>query len=163
MLSAICAVASNNVIGGNNTLLWRLPEDLKRFKELTMGKTMVMGRKTFESLPGVLPGRTHIIITKDTDYNPNHERVKVIHSLDEIINNFRDNDVEMFIVGGGEIYKQLLPYCDKLYLTKVLKDFEGDTCFPEIDMMDWFIAFESETFTDEKSNLQYKYIDLNRK
>lgn len=163
MISAICAIAQNNIIGGNNKLLWHLSEDLKRFKSITMDKTIIMGRKTFESLPGILPGRTHVVITRDKDFNPQHERVKVIHSIDEIIHEYRDNSVEVFIVGGGEIYNQFLPYCDKLYLTKILKDFEGDTKFPEIDMMDWFVDFESEIQTDSKSNLQYQYINLSRK
>lgn len=163
MLSLIVAVAKNNVIGGNNKLLWHISDDLKRFKAITMNKTIIMGRKTFESLPGILPGRTHIVVTRDKNFNPQHERVKVIHSIDEIIHEYRDNSVEVLIIGGGEIYKQFLPYCDKLYLTKVLKDYEGDTKFPEIDMMDWFIDYESEILTDEKSGLQYKYLDLDRK
>lgn len=163
MISAICAIAKNNVIGRDNKLLWHISDDLKRFKAITMNKTIIMGRKTFESLPGILPGRTHIVITRDKEFNPNDERVKVIHNIDEIIKEYRDNSTEVLIIGGGEIYKQFLPYCDKLYLTKVLKDFEGDTKFPEIDMMDWFIDFESDIKFDEKSNLEFQYIDLNRK
>lgn len=163
MISIIVATAENNVIGGDNKLLWHISEDLKRFKSITMGKTLVMGRKTFESLPGVLPGRKHIVITRDKEFNPQHEQVEVIHSIDEIITKYRDNSVEVLIIGGGEIYKQLLPYADKLYLTKVFKSFEGDTLFPEVNEMDWFVDFESEVITDEKSNIQYQFIDYTRK
>lgn len=163
MISIIVATAENNVIGGDNKLLWHISEDLKRFKSITMGKTLVMGRKTFESLPGVLPGRKHIVITRDKEFNPQHEQVEVIHSIDEIINKYRDNSVEVLIIGGGEIYKQLLPYTDKLYLTKVFKSFEGDTLFPEVNEMDWFVDFESEVITDEKSNIKYQFIDYTRK
>lgn len=163
MISIIVATAENNVIGGDNKLLWHISEDLKRFKAITMGKTLIMGRKTFESLPGVLPGRKHIVITRDKEFNPQHEQVEVIHSIDEIINKYRDNSVEVLIIGGGEIYKQLLPYADKLYLTKVFKSFEGDTLFPEVNEMDWFVDFESEVITDEKSNIKYQFIDYTRK
>lgn len=163
MISIIVATAENNVIGGDNKLLWHISEDLKRFKSITMGKTLVMGRKTFESLPGVLPGRKHIVITRDKEFNPQHEQVEVIHSIDEIITKYRDNSVEVLIIGGGEIYKQLLPYADKLYLTKVFKSFEGDTLFPEVNEMDWFVDFESEVITDEKSNIKYQFIDYTRK
>lgn len=163
MISIIVATAENNIIGGDNKLLWHISEDLKRFKSITMGKTLVMGRKTFESLPGVLPGRKHIVITRDKEFNPQHEQVEVIHSIDEIINKYRDNSVEVLIIGGGEIYKQLLPYADKLYLTKVFKSFEGDTLFPEVNEMDWFVDFESEVITDEKSNIKYQFIDYTRK
>lgn len=162
MLSIIVAVAENNVIGGDNKLLWHIPDDLKRFKQITSGNTIVMGRKTFESLPGVLPNRKHIIITRDKNYTVDNSSVEVIHNIDDIINNFKNSPVELFIIGGGEIYNQFINSVDKIYLTKVLKNFKGDTTFPEIDYDEWDITFESEIFTDEKSNLKYQFINLEK-
>ena len=103
MLSIIVAVAENNIIGGDNKLLWHIPEDLKRFKEITSGNTIVMGRKTFESLPGVLPNRKHVIITRDKNYTVDNENVEVIHSLSEVINKYKNSHETAFIIGGGEI------------------------------------------------------------
>lgn len=160
MLSMIVAVAQNNVIGGDNKLLWHISNDLKRFKEITSGHTMIMGRKTFESLPGVLPNRHHIIITKDKSYTVDNQSVEVIHTLEEIIHRFSSPSEEAFIIGGGEIYKQFIHSVDKIYLTKVLKDFEGDTKFPTINLNEWVTSFESETFTDPKSMIKYQFIDL---
>ena len=150
MLSIIVAVAENNVIGGDNTLLWHIPEDLKRFKAITSGNTIVMGRKTFESLPGVLPNRKHVIITRD-------------NSLSKVINKYKNSSETAFIIGGGEIYAQLIHNVDKLFLTKVFKSFDGDTSFPQIDSEEFSVDFESEIFTCEKSGLKYQFVDLVRK
>lgn len=162
MLSIIVAKAKNNVIGGNNKLLWHISDDLKRFKQITSGSTIIMGRKTFESLPGVLPNRKHIILTNSVDYSVDSQNVEVIHNLSDIINLWKNSEEEVFVIGGGEIYKSLLPHCNKLYLTIVDKDFDGDTFFPEISLDQWKIEFESEDKIDEKSNLKYKFIDLIR-
>lgn len=162
MISLIVATAQNNVIGGYNKLLWHISEDLKRFKQITSGNTIIMGRKTFESLPGVLPNRKHIIITRDETYTVNNPTVEVIHNINDIINSFKNSPVEVFIIGGGEIYNQFINSVDKIYLTKVLKDFEGDTTFPEIDPKEWTTTFESEVFTDPKSNINYQFINLER-
>ena len=133
MLSIIVAVAENNVIGGDNKLLWHIPEDLKRFKAITSGNTIIMGRKTFESLPGVLPNRKHLVITRDENYSVDNANVEVIHSV------------------------------DKIFLTKVYKSFHGDTTFPQIDFNEFNIEFKSEIYTCEKSGLKYQFIDLIRK
>lgn len=162
MISLIVAIAQNNVIGGDNKLLWHISDDLKRFKKITSGNTIVMGRKTFESLPGVLPNRKHIILTRDKNYTVDNPYVEVIHNINDIINNFKNSPVEVFIIGGGEIYNQFINYADKIYLTKVFKNFEGDTTFPEIDYNNWNITFESEIFTDEKSNINYQFINLEK-
>lgn len=162
MISLIVAIAQNNVIGGDNKLLWHISDDLKRFKKITSGNTIVMGRKTFESLPGVLPNRKHIILTRDKNYTVDNPSVEVIHNINDIINNFKNSPVEVFIIGGGEIYNQFINYADKIYLTKVFKNFEGDTTFPEIDYNNWNITFESEIFTDEKSNINYQFINLEK-
>lgn len=162
MISLIVAIAQNNVIGGDNKLLWHISDDLKRFKKITSGNTIVMGRKTFESLPGVLPNRKHIILTRDKNYTVDNPYVEVIHNINDIINNFKNSPVEVFIIGGGEIYNQFINYADKIYLTKVFKNFEGDTTFPEIDYNNWNITFDSEIFTDEKSNINYQFINLEK-
>lgn len=152
MLSIIVAIAKNNVIGNDNKLIWHISEDLKRFKEITSGKTIVMGRKTFESLPGVLPNRKHIILTRDKNFKVNSECVEIIYDFDELLNKYKNSDDEVFIIGGGEIYKQLLPYSNKLYLTKINKDFDGDTYFPQINYNDFKIDYESDVITDEKAD-----------
>ena len=162
MISLIVAIAQNNVIGGDNKLLWHISDDLKRFKKITSGNTIVMGRKTFESLPEVLPNRKHIILTRDKNYTVDNPSVEVIHNINDIINNFKNSPVEVFIIGGGEIYNQFINYADKIYLTKVFKNFEGDTTFPEIDYNNWNITFDSEIFTDEKSNINYQFINLEK-
>ncbi|CUO78932.1 dihydrofolate reductase [Clostridium disporicum] len=162
MISLIVAIAQNNVIGGDNKLLWHISDDLKRFKKITSGNTIVMGRKTFESLPRVLPNRKHIILTRDKNYTVDNPSVEVIHNINDIINNFKNSPVEVFIIGGGEIYNQFINSVDKIYLTKVFKNFEGDTTFPEIDYNNWNITFESEIFTDEKSNINYQFINLEK-
>lgn len=163
MLSIIVAVASNGVIGGNNDLLWRVPEDLKRFKKLTQGHTIVMGRKTFDSLPGVLPNRNHVILTRDENYSVDSPFVSVVHSIDELIAEYGDNKKEIFVIGGGEIYKQLLPHANKFYLTKILKDFEGDTFFPQYDENEWEVIHTSEEYVNERDDLGYKFVNMVRK
>lgn len=163
MLSIIVAIAENNIIGGDNKLLWHIPEDLKRFKAITSGNTIIMGRKTFESLPGVLPNRKHVIITRDENYSVDNENVEVIHSLSEVINKYKNSSEPAFIIGGGEIYKQLIHNVDNLLLTKVFKSFDGDTIFPQIDLNEFAVDFESEILTCEKNGLQYQFIDLVRK
>ena len=163
MLSIIVATASNNAIGKDNNLLWHISEDLKRFKEITSGHKILMGRKTFESLPGILPNRPHIVLTRDTNFKVDSDKVTVLHDLDEVINNYKDSDEEVFIIGGGEIYNLLMPYAKKLYLTKVKKEFDADTYFPQIDLNEWEVIHKSDDKTDEKSELIFEFIDLIRK
>ena len=121
-------MSKNRVIGDSNTLIWHLPEDLKRFKQLTTGNAIVMGRKTYESIGRPLPNRRNIIITRDKDYSV--EGCEVVNSLEEA---FLITGSDCFVIGGGEIYKQSLSYSEKIYLTLIDKDFEGDTEFPEIN------------------------------
>lgn len=162
MLSIIVAKASNDVIGGDNKLLWHISEDLKRFKEITSGHTIIMGRKTFESLPKVLPNRHHIVITRDKNFKVDSESVTIINDISDVISKFKDTEEEVFIIGGGEIYKTLIPYTKKLYLTRVYKDFEGDTSFPVINYDEWKIVNKSEIKVNEKDNLNYDFIDLEK-
>lgn len=163
MLSIIVAKASNDVIGGDNKLLWHISDDLKRFKEITSGHTIVMGRKTFESLPKVLPNRHHIVITRDKNFKVDSPSVEVINDINTIINMYKDSSEEIFIIGGGEIYKSLLPNTKKLYLTRIYKDFDGDTIFPNINYDDWSIEYESEILINESNNLKFDFINLIKK
>lgn len=163
MLSISVAVCNNNIIGGDNKLLWHIPDDLKRFKENTMGKTMIMGRKTFESLPGILPGRTHVVLTRDKSFKVDSENVIIIHSLEEILSTYSNTEEEVFIIGGGQLYKSTIDHCQKIYLTIVNKDFEGDTYFPDINYDEWDILYSSEEKINPKDDIPFKFIDLTRK
>ena len=164
MLSIIVAIAaSNNAIGKDNSLLWHISEDLKRFKEITSGHKILMGRKTFESLPGILPNREHIILTRDKNFNVDSDKVTIINNIEDAIKYYKDSNEEIFIIGGGEVYKEFLPFANKLYLTKVYKDFDADTFFPQINLDEWKVIHTSETKIDEKSGLNFDFIDLLRK
>ncbi|MEQ8154609.1 MAG: dihydrofolate reductase [Clostridiaceae bacterium] len=160
MLSIIVAVAENNAIGKDNDLLWRLPGDLKRFKEITSGHTIIMGRRTFDSLPNVLPHRHHVILTRDENFSVDDPQVEVVHSLEKVSEKFGKSHEEAFVIGGGEIYSEFYPLCSKIYLTKVFKNFPADTHFPEIDEKDWTVVCQSSVF--DENNLRYQFIDLVR-
>lgn len=162
MISIIVAIAKDNVIGKDNKLLWHISEDLKRFKKITTGKKMIMGRKTFESLPGILPNREHIILTRDKNFKVDSDMVKIVYDLNSLIKEYSTSEEEIFVIGGAEIYKQFLPYAEKLYLTKIEEAFEGDTHFPEINFEKFKTEYESEQFVDEKNGLHYKFIDLKK-
>ena len=162
MIFLIVAIAKNNIIGNDNKLIWHISDDLKRFKEITTGKTMIMGRKTFESLPGILPNRKHVILTRDKNFNVNSDSVIIFNDFNDLIEKYSKCEEEVFVIGGGEIYKQMLPYADKLYLTKINKDFSGDTYFPEFNENDFEVEYKSDTLLDEKSNLEYTFINLKR-
>ena len=154
-ISIIVAIAENYAIGKDNQLLWHLSEDLKRFKLLTTGHTIIMGKKTFESLPKKpLPNRTCLVITDV----PGEiiEGCKMAYSIDDAINNM-DTYKENFIIGGGSIYRQFLPFAQKLYLTRVHKNFEADCFFPEINFNEWKLMTEEKNLIDEKSGLEYSY------
>jgi dihydrofolate reductase len=133
-LSIIAALARNRVIGKENRLPWYLPADLKRFKATTMGKPMIMGRNTWDSLPGLLPGRRHIVVSRDRSFQP--QGGEVASNLDEGIAKAGEVE-EIMIIGGGEIYRQLLPLADRLYLTWVDLTPPGDTWFPDFDQEEW--------------------------
>ena len=147
----IAAASDNNVIGKDNDLVWRLPDDFKRFKSLTSGHTIVMGRKTFESLPGILPNRTHIVITRNNNYKL--DQCIVERSLVEALITRTDEDV--YIIGGGEIYNQGMEIADKIELTRVHGTFEGDIFFPVIDLKKW--KLEKEEFHDKDEKHEYSF------
>ncbi|WP_446899726.1 dihydrofolate reductase [Clostridium sp. LBM24168] len=159
MLSIIAALNQNNIIGRDNKLIWHIPGDLKRFKFITSGKTMVMGRKTFESLPGILPDRNHIVITRDTSYSVADKRVKIIHNINEILK-YTDSIEEVFVIGGGEIYRQLIPYCNRLYLTKIISSESGDTYFPGFNINNYsIIEYEKHCEND----IKYSFITFEKR
>ncbi|MCE5221754.1 MAG: dihydrofolate reductase [Clostridium sp.] len=162
MISISVAVAKNNVIGKDNKLLWHISEDLKRFKRNTSNKKMIMGRKTFESLPGILPNREHIVVTRDENFKVDSDKVTIVHDLNSLLEKYLKCEDEIFVIGGAEIYKQLLPYTQKIYLTKIDETFEGDTYFPEINYDEFKADYISEQFIDEKNGLNYTFIDLIR-
>lgn len=159
-ISIIVAIAENFAIGKNNDLLFHLPNDLKRFKEITTGHTLIMGRNTLLSLPKwPLPNRRHIVITdKPDDVFPGCE---VVYSIEEAIEKVKDED-EAFVIGGGMIYRQFYPLAGNLYLTVVHQNFEADVFFPEINYSDWN-EISREDFFDEKNGFNYSYLNLERK
>ena len=162
MLSIIVAKAQNNIIGKDNKLLWHIPEDLKMFKKLTTGHTIIMGRKTFESLGRVLPNRKHIVFTQNPDFKINNENVKVIHSMLEI-QEYIENKEENFVIGGAMIYNLLMPYTNKMYITEIHKDFEGDTVFPKINLDIWKEVSREKGKDVKENNLDYDFVKYERK
>jgi dihydrofolate reductase len=160
MLSIIVAVSENNVIGKDNDLIWKLPRDMKHFKETTTGHCIIMGRKTFESNGRPLPNRTNIIITRDKDFKA--EGCVVVHSLEDAIKEAKD-DSEAFIIGGGVIYELTMPIVDRIYLTKIHHSFEGDTFFPELNMNEWNIIEERFFEPDEKNEYPFTILTLDKK
>lgn len=154
MIIMIAAVAENNALGKNNELVWHLPNDFKRFKSLTTGHHIIMGRKTFESFPKPLPNRTHVIITRQKDYNP--KDCIVVDSIEKALAVCPENETS-FIIGGGEIYNLAIPYADKLEITKVHHNFEADAFFPEIDSNDWKEVQTEFNPIDDKHQFAYTY------
>jgi dihydrofolate reductase len=157
MIKIIVAVSKNGIIGNNNSLIWKLPNDLKRFKEITTGGSVVMGRKTYESIGRPLPNRRNIIISRDLNYYVND--CEVVNSIEEALLLTNNN---CFIIGGGEIYKQVLPITDIIYLTKIDEDFEGDTYFPELNQSHWFESLNESFEPDEKNKHKYSFIKYER-
>lgn len=164
MLSFIVAVSENNVIGKDNSLIWHLPSDLKRFKEITSSgsKTMIMGRKTFETLPHVLPGRRHIILTRNENYKIKNEAVTVINDIASL-KPMIEAEEEFFVIGGGEIYSLLMPYAKNLYLTMVHENFSGDTFFPDYKEFQWNIIKKQEGVYDKHNRYKSTLLILERK
>lgn len=156
MISIVVACSSNNSIGKNNQLLWHLPNDLKFFKNTTWGGVVIMGRKTFESVNKPLPGRLNIVITRQKNWQA--ENVTTAGSLDEAIEKAKALYYkEIFIIGGGEIYREALPKTDKIYLTRVHAEMDGDTFFPEINKNDWQLISCNDFKADEKHAYDYSF------
>lgn len=160
LLTMIAAAAENNALGKDNDLIWHISEDLKRFKRLTSGHAIIMGRKTFESMPKALPNRTNIVLTNKKEYQS--EGATVVHTLEDALNLVKD-DAQPFIIGGGEIYRLFMSYCDRIELTRVHHNFEADVFFPEIDLNQWKeIARENIAATNEQP-YDYSYITFEKK
>ena len=157
MLSIIVAKAKNNAIGKDNQLLWHLSDDLKRFKKLTTGHTIIMGRKTFDSLGRVLPNRKHIVFTQNPDFKVNDENVEVVHSMLQI-QEYIENEEEAFVIGGAVIYNLLMPYTKKMYITEIDKEFDGDVFFPRIDEEKWKEVSREKGPEDGENDFVYAYV-----
>jgi len=161
LISLIAAVADDNAIGIENRLPWKLPADMRWFRQHTLGKPVVMGRKTYESFGGKpLPDRTNIVITTDTTYQP--DGALVAHSIDEALALAGDVE-EVMIIGGDSFYRQMLPRSDRFYLTRVHGDFEADAWFPEVDWSEWQEVERSEHPVDEKNAYACSFIVYQRK
>lgn len=161
MIAIVVAAGENNVIGKDNQLIWRLPADLRHFKNLTMGHPMLMGRKTFEAIGRPLPGRTSLIITRQPDFEA--EGCIVAHSVQEGIEKAKELDEHVSVIGGAEIYRQALPLTDTIYLTRLHHTFEGDTFFPELPATEWETVSEERHEPDDQNKYSYTFIELRRK
>ena len=160
-ISIIVAIAENYAIGKNNRLLWHIPDDLKRFKKITTGHTIIMGKNTFLSLPaGPLPNRRNIVISDDKKDNFNG--VVMAFSIEDAFAKC-DTNYENFVIGGGMIYKQFLKYAEKLYLTKVNKSYDADTFFPEINFDEWEEVFNEKNSQELPEELDFTYLILSKK
>lgn len=159
-ISIIVAKAEKNVIGGENKLLWHLPADLKFFKEKTSGHHILMGRKTFESIGKALPNRVNLVLTRDENYKK--EGVFAVKTLQQAIDFAQNaNENELFIIGGGEIYKNTISIADTIYITQIDAFFEGDTFFPALSS-DWKLVSEIEGIVDEKNKLKHRFLKFER-
>jgi dihydrofolate reductase len=161
IISLIVAHANHRIIGKDNTMPWHLPADLAYFKQVTMGKPVVMGRKTFESIGRALPGRHNVVITRDPNYSADH--ITVVNSLQNALDVLH-NAEEIMVIGGGSIYQAALPLADKLYITKILADIAGDTQFPVYDETnDWQLVAEKKYSADEKNSYDLVFCEYQRK
>ena len=164
-LSIIVAAARNNVIGSDGGMPWRLSSDLQRFKKLTLGKPIIMGRKTFDSIGKPLPGRTNIVVTRDKEWqSPGAVNVRSLDQAIEMANEISSSSgaEELFVIGGGEIYRQALDLVDRIYLTRVEADIEGDTKFPKLKEEDWRSSNEEHIPADAKNSHPTTFVVLDR-
>jgi dihydrofolate reductase len=161
MISLIVAFANNRVIGSVNDLPWYLPADLRHFKQVTLGHTVVMGRKTHDSirtrLGGPLPERTNIVLTRDGSFQS--DGFTAIHGIDEVL---AIDIPDLFIIGGAEIYRQMLPHANRLLITEIHADIPGDAYFPEYDMADWREVSRENHAADERNPYDYSFVTLER-
>ena len=158
-LTIVVAISSNNAIGKNNQLLWHLPADLKHFKNITTGHTIIMGRKTYDSIGKPLPNRRSIVITRQKDLHI--DGVEVVNSLDAAIALCKP-DENVYVIGGAEIYKQALPICRKIYLTRVHQHYEAEAFFPALSLEEWKEIEKIDHVVDEKNTIPYSFCTLER-
>lgn len=159
MISLIAAMDKNNVIGYNNDMPWSLPNDLKHFKEVTSHSTIIMGRKTYESIGRPLPNRRNIILSR-SGYETNDD-VEVISSIDEIKKLAKKEEV--FVIGGGTIYEQVISFADRLYITRIDAELKGDTYFPQFSETEWQVIDEKDGVQNEKNKYNHKFYTYSRK
>ncbi|GGF90038.1 dihydrofolate reductase [Paenibacillus abyssi] len=152
-ITMIAAMAKNRTIGTDNELPWRLPEDMAYFRRVTTGTTVIMGRKTLESFGKPLKNRRNVVLTRNPDYRP--EGCEIVHSIDQALGQFASADV--MVIGGEEIYRQFLPYADKILLTEIDAEFEGDAQFPEFSAEEWQLAESVKGIRDEKNPYDYYF------
>lgn len=165
IISMIAAMDENRLIGADNTLPWHLPADFKHFKQVTMAKPIIMGRKTYESIGRPLPGRKNIVLSRG-DFQ--HEGVVTVQSIDEALQEASQTTddkptAEVMIIGGANLYQQMIDKADKLYLTHVKTRCEGDAWFPEVDMREWEIASQQSVLADEKNNYDFDIVEYRRR
>lgn len=160
MITIIAAVGKNNELGKEKKLVWHLPDDFKRFKKLTTGHHIIMGRKTFESFPKPLPNRTHIVISRNADFKK--EGIIVVHSMEEALQ-IANNDPQPFVIGGGEIYRMGLPVSDVIELTRIDGSFKADTFFPPIPSDEWELISEIHHDKDIRHAHSFSYLTYIRK
>ncbi len=159
-ISLIVAMASNRVIGLNNQMPWHLSADLKKFKAVTMGAPILMGRKTYQSIGRPLPGRTNIIISRNPDYR--QDGCIVVNTIESALTKGSENAGELFIIGGSDLYNATLPIADSIYLTLINKAFDGDTFFPDIDAHDWLEVARENINDDPNADFSYSFLKLTR-
>ena len=160
MLSLIAALAKNRVIGKDGDIPWRIPEDWQHFKRVTIGKPIIMGRKTYESIGRPLPGRSNIVVTRNPEFEA--EGVTVTHSLERALEKAKAEKAdELFVIGGSQLYKEALPEADRLYLTYVDKEVDGDTFFPEFDKDEWR-ELERRNLYSDKAEVAFSFVTLER-
>lgn len=155
MISLLFAMDKNRVIGNNNDLPWHLPADLAYFKRVTMGHAIIMGRKTYESIGRPLPGRENIILTRNKGFEA--EGCTVIHTVDDILKLQETTEDELFVIGGAQIFEEVLPFTDRMYITHIEAEFEGDTYFPEVDEEDWTVISKEKGIKDERNPYDYYF------
>jgi dihydrofolate reductase len=162
MISLLVAMDKNRLIGKDNDLPWRLPADLAYFKKITMGHSIVMGRKTYESIGRPLPGRENIIVSRNKDYEA--PGCKVINTTEEILQLEAEQEhKELFVIGGAEIFTEVLPFANKLYITMIDEIFDGDTFFPEVGKEEWMLISEEQGIKDDKNPYLYYFQVFERK
>ena len=163
-ISIIAAVAENGIIGRKGQLPWRLSDDLRRFKQLTMGHTIVMGRRTWESIGRALPGRRTVVVSRRPDFRTNVEGVETASGLDQALAIAQAaNDEEVFVIGGAELYRESLGRANRLHLTRVRADVEGDTCFPDIEWNNWQLVESEDHDANEKNEFAYRFETYDRR
>jgi dihydrofolate reductase len=159
-ISLIVSMANNRVIGLNNKMPWHLSADLKKFKKITMGSPILMGRKTHESIGKPLPGRTNIIISRNLDYR--QDGCLVFNDLETALKKACESAEEVFVIGGADVYEAILPIADTIYLTIINREFQGDAFFPEIDLHDWLEAARQDIEDDPDVAFSYSFLKLER-